>query len=129
VRRRWEAAIDAMTTLESHPASASAARSFVRTWLKAWGCEHIADAAVLLTSELVTNAIRHAEGDIELRMRCEEHIVRVEVRDGNPDAPQPRSIPNDATSGRGLTMVEVMAGGWGVQRRSRGKTVWFELPV
>ena len=89
----------------------------------------MADAVVLLTSELVTNAILHARTHIELAVRCESATIRVEVDDRSPQLPVPEPAAVDATTGRGLTLVDVMSGAWGVEERASGKTVWFEVPA
>ena len=89
----------------------------------------MADAVVLLTSELVTNAILHARTDIGLVVRREAATIRVEVDDHSPQLPVPRNAAADALTGRGLTLVDVMSGAWGVEERASGKTVWFEVPT
>jgi anti-sigma regulatory factor (Ser/Thr protein kinase) len=89
----------------------------------------VADVVVLLTSELVTNAILHARTDIELVVRCESATIRIEVDDHSPRLPVPRHAAADASSGRGLTLVNLMSGAWGVEERPSGKAVWFEVPA
>lgn len=108
--------------LVPHPTSVRAAREFVASTLRDWGwTEHVA-TAVLLTSELVTNAIVHAQSDVGVTLRGEPYL-RVEVSDEGvaPVRPDPRG------GGRGLWLVEALAAVWGVRPEERGKTVWFEL--
>lgn len=81
----------------------------------------------LLTSELVTNAVLHANSDIQLMLCARNGTVRVEVSDSSPQVPTlPRFNPA-AQTGRGLTLVEKGATTWGVSKQSVGKTVWFEV--
>jgi anti-sigma regulatory factor (Ser/Thr protein kinase) len=85
------------------------------------------EAAGLLTSELVTNAIRHAGTPVELLARAAQGL-RVEVTDGRPElAPAPRDATGHGVSGLGLHLVDELASRWGVERDDATKTVWFEL--
>jgi anti-sigma regulatory factor (Ser/Thr protein kinase) len=85
------------------------------------------DASVLLTSEVVTNALVHAGGSVEVHVTLSPSTVRVEVRDTSRRAPLRRNAHEDATNGRGLELVELLAARWGVDPSPEGKTVWFEL--
>lgn len=88
----------------------------------------VADVALLLTSEIVTNAILYAGSEIELVVEVSGGVVRVEVVDANEDAPRVRRVDITATSGRGLALVDALASSWGVERiPSDGKRVWFEV--
>ena len=81
----------------------------------------------LLTSELVTNAVLHAQSDIHLVVCANNGTVRVEVSDASPAIPTlPRPNPG-AQTGRGLTLVEKGSHTWGVSKQAVGKTVWFEV--
>jgi anti-sigma regulatory factor (Ser/Thr protein kinase) len=86
----------------------------------------------LLTSELVTNVVRHAParsawGGSDMRVRMYPDRVRVEVRDdGLGFKPRARSADRDAGSGWGLHLVDEMADGWGVEPGVQN-CVWFEL--
>ncbi|TMK27032.1 MAG: ATP-binding protein [Actinobacteria bacterium] len=109
--------------LESVPA----ARRFVRDALDGQARE-VLDAAELMTSELATNCVRHAQTCFELAVDDAERRIRVEVRDVGQGRPMLQSPgPTDRT-GRGLVIVEAMSDTWGVEPSSRGKTVWFTLP-
>ena len=118
---------EARLPLRPIPASAATARQFVEDTLGAWGCDDFLDAARLLVSELVTNAVLHARTDFELVLRVLRSGVRVEVRDGSAAAPVVRHYEDEAMTGRGLALVEQMATRWGVQPNGKGKTVWFEI--
>jgi anti-sigma regulatory factor (Ser/Thr protein kinase) len=107
-------------------ASVPAAREFVRRELKHWRGDR--NVAELLTSELVTNAIVHAHSECRLSVDVDPTRVRVEVRDSSPVLPPPPKPPDpEATSGRGLVLVDTLATRWGTERARGGKRVWFEL--
>ena len=120
--------MDTTTTLPPEPGSARAARRFVATALHERERDHVADAVELLTSELVTNAILHARTDITVSVTFRGDAVRVEVSDRNPRVPVHRRYDVEAPTGRGLELVDVMAGAWGVEAGDPDKTVWFEVP-
>lgn len=118
----------ASTSLTADPDNAAAARRFVGRVLQHWRLEPLVDVATLLTSELVSNAILHSRSDMELRVsRGSADRVRVEVFDHGPGKPRRRRPTVQATTGRGLDLVHVLAADWGVRRLAGGKTVWFEL--
>ena len=86
------------------------------------------DTAVLLVSELVTNAVAHALPPVVLRVHVDEERTRVEVTDGAlQQMPVVQDPPPAATGGRGVMFVERLASRWGTTRNSESKAVWFEL--
>ncbi|MFG1810047.1 ATP-binding protein [Streptomyces sp. NPDC049040] len=112
------------------PRSVDRARRLLARHLEAWSLGHLADAAELVVSELLTNSVRHAReprghviGTRFERLRCG---VRIEVHDAGVDKPERREASADAESGRGLALVDVITGGrWGVNDRDGvGKVVW-----
>jgi PAS domain S-box-containing protein len=107
----------------------STARKFVRRTLTEAGRDDLADAAELVTSELVTNALVHAGTHIDISVDLRPDSVRVEIADGSPHLPAAREYGTSAGTGRGLVMVEEMADCWGVARDTgrTGKVVWFEI--
>lgn len=114
--------------LPPRPGSAAAARRFVADALEATDDDQRA-IAVLLTSELVTNALLYAQSPITVRVEQHDGTYRVGVRDEAPADIRPRQVGIDATSGRGLSLVEQLSGAWGVDHGDdAGKEVWFELP-
>src|SRR4051794_7926760 len=119
----------ARTELEATPASAGLAREFVRDLLAAWDCDGHEDVALLLTSELVSNAVRHAASRLGLDVCAEPEIdlVRIEVRDADERLPVVRAPEPDADGGRGMFLVEALARRWGAEPERGGKVVWFEL--
>ncbi|GII85065.1 hypothetical protein Ssi03_30550 [Sphaerisporangium siamense] len=103
------------------------ARAFVAGLL---GEEHpYRDDAVLLTSELAGNAVRHAAGhDFLVSVAFAAGRVLVAVEDGgSAKIPTLRRPDVEATEGRGLMLVNDIAGKWGFQRDTGGTVVWFEL--
>ena len=114
--------------LTAGPAAAAEARSRVRAAIGAWDAPVDQDLAVLLTSELVTNAIRHEIGQaITLAITCSGDELRVDVHDTSRAWPMIEDAPADAETGRGLLLVATLSAGWGVYRTPAGKAVYFTL--
>ena len=133
--------------LEPVPESARVARAEVLATLASVGLGDLADTATLLASELVTNAIVHARTPIVLDVFAGRGGVRVAVQDESSVLPSQRHYGETATTGRGMSLVEIMADRHGTQvnrdaagdrsgvgssadrsvDRSDGKVVWFEL--
>jgi serine/threonine-protein kinase RsbW len=105
------------------------ARQATRDALAAWQLSHLEEAAVLLVSELVTNAVRHARdtGAIGLELTSVAPWLRVEVQDGDPSWRLRRSPADGDEGGFGFVLVDSVAGRWGIRRVSAGKAVWAEL--
>ncbi len=83
---------------------------------------------MLLVSELATNAILHARSPVAILLQTNPTGVRVTVCDNNPVYPRVRRFSTEATTGRGVRLLESLANTWGVQPRSEGgKCVWFTL--
>jgi len=105
----------------------------VRRWVSDVASEWLlaeVETIVLLASELATNAVLHARTEYEVRVSLiEGETIRMEVFDHNSRLPSIASVPTDATSGRGLLIVQALASSWGIDNHSDGKTVWFELPA
>jgi anti-sigma regulatory factor (Ser/Thr protein kinase) len=115
------------------PASASAARTG-RAFVSAYCQRHdlsvdATDDAVLLTSELLSNAYLHARSATVLSVALLDHKLRVEVADESLTQPATRESGSSATGGRGMRLIDEVAQRWGVQQRAGGKSVWFELPT
>lgn len=106
-----------------------AARQFVAATLATWGLSACDEPARLGVSELVTNALIHAHGDIGVTVRRAPGLVRIEVEDASPSAPVRRTPGPASTNGRGLMVVEAVAHAWGVNHTAEGKRVWFDLPA
>ena len=115
-------------SLTAGPAAAGEARTEVRTAILAWDLPIDADIAVLLTSELVTNAIRHEAGRaILVDVACACGQLRVDVHDTSRSLPTLMDAPADAEAGRGLMLVASLSDDWGCYRTRAGKAVYFTL--
>lgn len=105
------------------------ARHDVRRALEAWdGHQDHLDVIELLISELVTNAVVHAASEVDVVLIVDTDRFRIEVSDHDPAPFDGRPAGDDAESGRGLALVDVLSGTWGVDHSPGGKTVWVELP-
>lgn len=116
--------------LESTPRSVAKARRLATETLAAAGLpESVVETAVLLTSELVTNAVLHATAPIVVRVAASRGVrARVDVYDPNRQRPQRRRHDTEAVSGRGLELVETLASNFGVTPiPGAGKSVWFTV--
>jgi hypothetical protein len=111
------------------PLAARAVRRFVRETLAAWGEHTVVDDAVLVASELTTNALLHAASPFRLAMARLDRTVRIEVHDGDAVHPEQRAPFDHATSGRGVAIVAALVSRWGTEDADGGKVVWTELPV
>jgi two-component sensor histidine kinase len=118
-------------TLPPTAESASVARWLVNDLLKDRIDADTLDTAALLTTELVSNAIRHTGDELVVTVRVAGGLLRVGVSDSSHRRPQLVPVGSRDTSGRGLHLVEAMAHQWGVDPGDRGlgKTVWFELAL
>ncbi|WP_035846091.1 SpoIIE family protein phosphatase [Kitasatospora azatica] len=136
----------AAATFEPDGRSASAARGFVRDALLGWGLPEVVDDAVVLVSELVTNAVVHAGTAAEVSCLRETDSVQIGVTDRHPERGLPAFAATPATSdageavsehfadaegegGRGLLMCSALSSRWGVEYAAGQKTVWFRLPL
>ncbi|HEX2149350.1 MAG TPA: ATP-binding protein [Actinomycetota bacterium] len=95
--------------------------------MRSWGLASIADNAILMISELVTNAILHGGHGALLSLSVSPSKLRAEVRDASRAQPVVRSYSETATTGRGMVIVDALAGAWGSFPVDGGKVVWFEL--
>ena len=112
-----------------NPLSVPLARQELRAALAAWGRADLADAAELVLSELMTNALRHAADcgwEIETRVELDGDGVRLEVHDASDARPHMRVAGDEDDGGRGLGLVDAITGHrWGVLTDLRsGKSVW-----
>jgi anti-sigma regulatory factor (Ser/Thr protein kinase) len=93
-----------------------------------WGLPGLAEVAELLASELVTNALRHASGPIELQVLLLDEMVTLAVRDSETPLPRLRRGGESDESGRGLQLVASLSGRWGARPTATGKVVWCDVP-
>ena len=116
--------------LEADPRAVRDARAWVVEALTRIGRPDLVEAARLGISELVTNAILHAEPPIVVRLGGTEGRPRVEVHDHSLEPPTLRDMSDEArllaTVGRGLSIVAMYSDNWGAESSLHGKVVWFE---
>jgi anti-sigma regulatory factor (Ser/Thr protein kinase) len=126
--------IEATVTVIATADHVADARHFVSARLVNWGLERVTDTAVLLTSEVVSNAILHAGphrsgAGLTLHLHCDSAMVRVEVADWSTNVPVLGDMAIDGLSGRGLLLLDALASCWGSTPNRDGKSVWFEIAV
>jgi len=116
-------------TLPAMNNSVRLSRYATRAVLTAWQLSHVDEAATLLVSELVTNAVRHARGTdvIMVDLHAGRTWLRIEVQDTDRHWPQPRTPDGYDESGFGFILVDALASNWGVRETDAGKAVWAEL--
>jgi anti-sigma regulatory factor (Ser/Thr protein kinase) len=116
--------------LAAGPAAVAEARGHVRAAIDSWDLPVDPSVAELLTSELVTNAVRHEPGErIKLFITCSCGHLRVYVHDTSRSFPIPVDAPADAEAGRGLMLVASLSTDWGCYRTPTGKAVYFTLAL
>ncbi|MGV2920114.1 SpoIIE family protein phosphatase [Streptomyces alfalfae] len=125
----------AAATFDPVGRSVATARSFVRDTLQGWGFTDIVDDAVVLTSELVTNAVVHAGTAADVLCLRTEDAARIEVSDRYPEREIPLQQSSlsmgspDREGGRGLQLCAALATRWGVEYTPTHKQVWFQLDL
>lgn len=113
------------------------ARHLTTLSLRGWELPELVDTAALLVSEVVTNAVTHAGGEIALTLAVAEGALEVGVSDHEPRLPRVRPVElpelDDAaiawlsSHGRGMLLVDRLADEWGVEEFANGKQTWFRL--
>ncbi|MGG7572744.1 SpoIIE family protein phosphatase [Streptomyces sirii] len=120
-----------LAVAQAEPQRIAEARRQVRDVLHDWADADQVDSAVLMVSEVVTNVLMHTDGDAllvaEISGSRGARRIRVDVSDSSDELPHRRSPGELASSGRGLVLLELLAGAWGVDPRGDGKSTWFEL--
>ncbi|MGZ2356370.1 SpoIIE family protein phosphatase [Streptomyces sp. 372A] len=125
----------AAATFDPVARSVATARAFVRDTLQGWGYTDVVDDAVVLTSELVTNAVIHAGTAADVLCLRTEDGVRVEIADHYPEREIPLRTTGldlgslDSENGRGLLLCAALASRWGVEYSPTRKHVWFQLDL
>ncbi|MER5555116.1 ATP-binding protein [Streptomyces sp. NPDC002793] len=118
-------------TLPREPESAGAARKLVRTALAAWEQDDLVEDALLITTELVSNALDHAcHGPMRIIVSLPtDQLVRIGVVDRSKAVPMMRTddAGGDDLRGRGLLLVDALSDRWGTDLYRWGKQVWSEL--
>jgi anti-sigma regulatory factor (Ser/Thr protein kinase) len=118
-----------LMTLPAESRSVRLARHAAHVVLDAWRLAHVEETAVLIVSELVTNAVRHATETevIEVDLHATRTCLRIEIQDTDRRWPQPRVPGGFEESGFGFVLVDALAATWGVRETKTGKAVWAEL--
>ncbi|WP_308120065.1 SpoIIE family protein phosphatase [Streptomyces bambusae] len=112
------------------PTAVMHARRFAARTLRSWGVDEELDAALLVVSELVTNAIAHTQGEVGMDLTLSADRLRIAVNDASPRSPvKPVSVSWESTGGRGLLIVQATTMAWGSVPLSGGKQVWAEIPL
>ncbi|MFC5213513.1 SpoIIE family protein phosphatase [Streptomyces coerulescens] len=114
--------------LPSDPAVVSRSRAAVTAQLAEWGLEDLTFTTELIASELVTNAIRHATGPVQLRLLRDRALI-CEVSDGSGTSPRLRRAQSTDEGGRGLFLVAQLTERWGTRYTPDGKVIWTEQPL
>lgn len=126
--RALHASQTASWTLPATLESAGQARRLATAQLEDWGVPALSESTELVVSELVTNALRYAEGPITLRLICDRALT-CEVTDDSNTAPRLRRARDDDEGGRGLFITEQLTQRWGARPNRHGKTIWAEQPL
>lgn len=114
--------------LARRPSAPAEARGQVRAALRAWKVPVDHDIAILLASDLVTNAVVHGDGEtVTLAIRCSRGYLRIDVYDKTRYLPIGAAEPPDTDSGRGLVLVATLSTEWGSFRTPAGKAMYFTL--
>ncbi|HEV7626413.1 MAG TPA: SpoIIE family protein phosphatase [Streptomyces sp.] len=120
-----------LVVAQAEPDRIGEARHQLQGMLFDWVNEDQIDAAVLMLSEMLTNVLVHTDGDARVIAECSgtrgNRLLRVDVADTSDALPHRRTPGELASSGRGLVMMEMLAGAWGVDPRGEGKSIWFEM--
>jgi anti-sigma regulatory factor (Ser/Thr protein kinase) len=122
--------LDADVQVPDRPDSIPAARAFLARLLDGWGvAAEVIDDASLMTSELMSNAVKHGSGAVNLEIEVTDGLLRVGVHDDDLETPVVRDVSTTRTDGRGMWIVQSLARDWGSESTGTrpGKTVWFEL--
>jgi anti-sigma regulatory factor (Ser/Thr protein kinase) len=114
-------------TLPGVASSVPPARHFVERTLEAWGLADLGWTGALVVSELAANAALHAGTAFTVVVEQRGDVVRVGVQDGSLRMPRARRHGLEATTGRGLRLVETLGQSWGVEESPTGKTIWCDL--
>ena len=113
-----------------YPSAVSAARRFLRSALSDVGLTEassdLIELVVMAVNEFTTNAVLHARTEFTIRVLADPTWVRVEVTDANPRMPRSYPVPAQATSGRGLAIIDASGLQWGMDPHPDGKTMWIQ---
>jgi anti-sigma regulatory factor (Ser/Thr protein kinase) len=124
------AAQQRIARLDTTPRAPSQARSLVTGALRSWSVPEATVSNVeIAVSELVSNAVEHGVGQIDLELDLAGARLLLRVRDGEASAPVRRTVDEQAVRGRGLLIVEALSTSWGHHADGDGKWVWAEFAL
>ncbi|MFD9396000.1 SpoIIE family protein phosphatase [Streptomyces sp. NPDC060000] len=126
--RALDASRVATWEIDTDPAAVADARKKAVGRLEAWGLTDASFVTELIVSELVTNAIRHGEPPVQLRLIHDRNLI-CEVSDGGGTAPHMRRARTYDEGGRGLLLVAQLTRSWGTRPGVKGKTIWAEQDI
>ncbi|MFC4032122.1 ATP-binding protein [Streptomyces polygonati] len=118
-----------------------AVRSFVRDTVRAWDLGRLIEAAEVIVSELVTNAVKATRSSardpdrlsvlapVSVELHLNEGVLRIAVQDGSSEQPVLKAVDDDAENGRGLLLVDVLSVRWDAFLTTGGKVTWAELEI
>jgi anti-sigma regulatory factor (Ser/Thr protein kinase) len=116
--------------LPAAPEAAGVARRLVREVLTDLDAGHVMDDAMLVMSELATNAVRYGAAPIRATATVEGTHLILAVQDSRAsDLPYPKVLTATEPNGRGMHLVAAMASRWGWDRSAHSKVVWAEIPL
>jgi anti-sigma regulatory factor (Ser/Thr protein kinase) len=116
--------------LAAMPSAVPCARGHVRAVAREWGLADLANTAELVTSELVTNAVRASpttSDPVRLWVTSDQASIVIHVWDSSDSMPVRQHASPEQESGRGLLLVETLGSAWGTYRESAGKVVWARV--
>jgi anti-sigma regulatory factor (Ser/Thr protein kinase) len=122
---RSEGVVTANIELPAEPGSPGEARRLVANVLRGIKSPADIDVVVLLTSEVVTNAVVHAGTSVGLVVRDVHEGIQIEVSDGDKHMPEVDRHDVESVSGHGMSLVALLSQSWGAIPTGEGKTVWF----
>jgi anti-sigma regulatory factor (Ser/Thr protein kinase) len=106
----------------------AAARAFVAEALRTWGAmPPLIDDAMLMTSEMATNALVHAHSPFRISVARTGGVISFAVQDATSRTPQKRKVDAHSAMGRGMGIVDALSSRWGCDVLPTGKVVWAEL--
>jgi CheY-like chemotaxis protein len=111
------------------PTSVAMARRFVASTVTGWNLAPVLDDALLIASELATNAVTHASSACRIRLSLTDTTLRIDVSDAGTGTPEPQPESLTEEHGRGLRLIDALSTAWGLEViPGHGKMVWAELP-
>ena len=109
------------------PEAVAAVRRFVMRVLEHWGEYDLLFDAELVTSEMATNAVMHANSPFRARVERSGAVIRIAIEDSGVGGAERRAAAHDDLNGRGVEIIDALASQWGCDELLEGKVVWAEF--